>query len=183
MGAERSWERAASAFRPHICITVTHMLSRHSCDCNSAGRETSAACVPRHWWTTEENCGDSHWLTSHLLLTQSPVPQLTKSPRRVRTWLYNRHLSHFYSFPPSLSPPHSWIPVVSSSCQCKWGNNWSQLPRRSLFSMRKPQWTTSASYRSLENWPEAMRFKSSPCFLCVLLHIPSPQLPPSLTPN
>lgn len=69
------------------------MLTGHNWDCNSAG-VTSTPCVPRHWYTAEENYGDSHWLIGLLFRTQSPLSLATNSSQSDRTWLYNRPLSH-----------------------------------------------------------------------------------------
>lgn len=79
------------------------MLTGHNWDCNSAGRITSAACVLWHWFTIEENYGDSHWLIGLLFLTQGSVSLLTNSSLSDRTWLYKRPLSPSLSLCPSVS--------------------------------------------------------------------------------
>lgn len=86
----------------HMSALLSHMLTGHNWDCNSAGRITSAACVLRHWFTIEESYGDSHWLIGLLFLTQGSVSQILPIVTGLG-FIRGLSLPHFYSFLLSLS--------------------------------------------------------------------------------
>lgn len=120
----------------HMSALLSYAGSHHWDNCNSAGRVTSADCVPQHWQTIEESYGDSHWLMELLFLTQSPVSLLANSTRGDRTWLYKGHLSLTFTLSLCLSLPHAGIHVVFYSRLCNCCNNWLPLPPESQFGIR-----------------------------------------------